>query len=436
MLVRSAVLVAASALAAGLTTGTSAHANGRFPASSAMVFSPADDARVMVRTTFGLLVTSDGGGSWSWICERAIGFSGPEDPSYVVTPSGAIVAGLFDGLRVSRDGGCSWTGVKTDATVFVDLTTRADGAVVALASSYDRHSDAGSLYRTQLWLSTDDARSFTPLGPRFDPTLLGETVEVARSEPSRLYVSAVRGDGAERQGIVLVSTDGGKTWSERRSMLSPSELAPFIAAVDPKRADRIYLRTSAAPDTSTRLLVSDDAAKTYRTLLAAKGPLFGFALSEDGASVSAGGPDDGLYVGATGGELTQVSGPRLKVQCLGRRGDVLWACSSEASGFIAGTSRNGGTSFDARLHLRDIAGPLTCPEGTAVAKECGVDWLKLKGELGVGSSKEGAGDGVDGGAAVAPGEAARTRDHGVWWAAIVAALGASALLLRARGRKP
>lgn len=435
MLARSAVLVAASALAAGLTTGTSAHANGRFPASSAMVFSPADDARVMVRTTFGLLVTSDGGSSWSWICERAIGFSGPEDPSYVVTRSGAIVAGLFDGLRVSRDGGCSWTGVKTDATVFVDLTTRADGAVVALASSYDRHSDAGSLYRTQLWLSTDDARSFTPLGPRFDPTLLGETVEVAPSDPSRLYVSAVRGDGAERQGVVLVSTDGGRTWSEGRSMLAPRELAPFIAAVDPKRADRIYLRTSASPETSTRLLVSDDAAKTYRTLLAAKGPLLGFALSEDGASVSAGGPDDGLYVGAPGGELTQVSGPRLKVQCLGRKGDVLWACSSEASGFVAGTSRNGGTSFDARLHLRDIAGPLACPEGSAVAKECGVDWLKLRGELGVGSSREGAGGSADGGAAVAPAEAARTRDHGVWWAAIVAAVGASALLLRARGRK-
>ena len=216
-------------------------------------------------------------------------------------------------------------------------------------------------------------------------------------------------------------------------MLSPGELAPFIAAVDPKRADRIYLRTSAAPESRTRLLVSDDAAKTYRTLLAAKGPLLGFALSDDGARVSAGGPDDGLYVSASGGELTQVSGPTLKVQCLGRKGDVLWACSSEASGFVAGTSRNGGTSFDARLHLRDIAGPLACPEGSAVAKECGVDWLKLRGELGVGIGQLG-GEG-DGGAGAAPGEASRTRDHGVLWAAVVAALGAGALLARARSRK-
>ncbi len=438
MFVRRPLLVAVAALGVLVTSASGARANGRFPASSAVVFSPSDDAQIMVRTTFGLLVTRDRGASWGWICERAIGFSGPEDPSYVVTKSGAIVAGLFDGLRVSRDGGCSWSAVKTDATVFVDVTSRADGAVVALASSYDRHSDAGSLYKTQLWISTDDARSFAALGPRFDPALLGETVEVAPGDPSRLYVSAVRGEGTGRMGVLLASADGGRTWSERRSMLLGAELAPFIAAVDAKRPDRVYVRTSAPPDSPTRLLVSDDAAKTFRTLLVAKGPLLGFALSPDGARVSAGGPDDGLYAGsAEGPELAQVSGPKLRVQCLGQSGDVLWACASEASGFIAGTSRSGGASFEARLHLRDIAGPIACAEGSAVAKECASDWLKLRGELGAGDPGTDAGarrSGADGGRVV-PGEAVRTRDDGVLWAAIVAALGAGALLLRARSRK-
>jgi hypothetical protein len=435
MFARRALSLAAAVVALGAGP---ARANGRFPASSAMVFSPTDEARVMVRTTFGLLVSRDGGGSWGWICERAIGFSGPEDPSYVVTPSGAIVAGLFDGLRVSRDGGCSWTAVRTDASVFVDVTSRADGAVVALASSYDRYRDGGSTYKTQLWLSTDDAHSFAPLGPRFDPTLLGETVEVAPGDPSRVYVSAVRGEGASRQGVLLVSSDGGVTWAERRPLLEPKELAPFIAAVDPKRADRIYLRTSAPPEGPTRLLVSDDAGKTYRTLLGAKGPLLGFALSPDGASVSAGGPDDGLYAGpADGGALPHVVGPPPRIQCLGRSGGVLWACSSEASGFIAGTSRDGGASFEARLHLRDITGPLACAEGSSVAKECALDWAKLRGELGLGASA--GAQGPDAGAADAgaasPGDAARTRDHGVLWAAVLAAVGAGALLLRARRRR-
>ena len=427
--------LAASFMLAALAGEGRAQANGRFPASNAVVFSPADEDTVLVRVTFGLVVTRDRGKSWRWICERAIGFSGPEDPSYVITKSGALVAGLFDGLRVSRDGGCTWEAVKTDATVFVDVTSRSDGAVVALASSYDRHGDAGSLYKSQLWLSTDDARSFVPLGPRFDPTLLAESVEVAPGDSSRVYVSAVRGADDKRTGVLLVSTDGGAHWTERAALLEPKELAPFIAAVDPKRAERIYIRTSASPEHPTRLLVTDDAGKTYRKLLGAKGPLLGFALAPDGTTLHVGGPDDGLFAGGPDGELAQTS--KLRVQCLARAGDVLWACSSEAGGFIAGTSRDQGAAFEPRLHLRDIAGPLACGPGTAVAKECDVDWRKLRGDLGLGTGSEARGEaGTDGGVAAA----ARTiadptaRDRGAWIAAIVAVIGGAALIILARRR--
>ena len=421
-------------------------ANGRFPASNAVLFSPADDATVVVRVTFGLLVTRDRGKSWGWVCERAIGFSGPEDPTYVITKSGAIVVGLFDGLRVSRDGGCSWEAVKTDGTVFVDVTARSDGAILALASSYDRHGDGGSLYKTQVWISTDDARSFAALAPRFDPTLLGETVEVAPSDPARVYVSAVRGDGVEREGVLLVSTDAGKHWTERATRLQPKELAPFIAAVDPKNADRIYLRTSASPENPTRLLMTDDAGKTYVKVLGAKGPLTGFALGGGGARVHVGGPDDGLFT-VTATSLAVAETSKLKVQCLSSSGDALWACSSEGGGFIAGVSHDDGATFEPRLHLRDIAGPLACAEGTGVAKECGLDWAKLRRELGLGtgtgasagasaSAGAGAGAGADAGAGVGNArEAALARDRGAWMAAIVAALGGAALLWRARRKR-
>ena len=439
----AAVLALTVVAAAGGGGEGTARANGRFPASNAVLFSPADDATVVVRVTFGLLVSKDRGASWGWVCERAIGFSGPEDPTYVITKSGAIVVGLFDGIRVSRDGGCTWGAVKTDATVFVDVTARSDGAILALASSYDRHGDAGSLYKTQVWISTDDAQSFRALAPRFDPTLLGETVEVAPSDPGRIYVSAVRGDDVDRQGVLLVSTDGGKKWVERTTRLETKELAPFIAAVDPKRADRIYLRTSASPENATRLLVSDDAGKTYRKLLAAKGPLLGFALGADGSTIHVGGPDDGLYTGSAGAlELTEAS--RLKVQCLARGpgGGALWACSSEGAGFIAGLSKDEGGTFEPRLHLRDIQGPMACGEGTGVAKECGLDWAKLRRELGLGpdptarASADASADADAGAAARAEArEVAWTRDQGAWIAALVAIVGGAALLWRARRKR-
>ncbi len=374
-----APLASAAALAG---TTRLAEANGRFPASNAVIFSPAAPENVIVRVTFGMLATRDAGKSWRWICERAIGFSGLEDPSYTVTKSGTIVAGLFEGIRVSRDGGCTWEGVSTEGfTVFIDTTLRSDGTVLALASAYDKHGDGGILFKSQLFVSKDDAKTFEKVGDVLDPTLLAESVEVAPSDPNRVYVSAVRGEAAPRQGVLLVSTDGGKRWVERKITSEGKELAPFIAGVDPKKPDRVYLRTSASPENPTRLMVTDDAGKTFRTLLAAKGPLLGFALSADGKTVTAGGPDDGLFGGASDAkELAKVS--PLKVQCLGRAADALWACSNEAAGFVAGTSNDDGAKFEARLHLKDIAGALACAPGTSVAKDCEAEWPKMQAQMG------------------------------------------------------
>jgi hypothetical protein len=443
---RSALVLtslAAAALAQG-ATATEARANGRFPASNGVIFAPGDDDTILVRVTFGLLVTHDRGRSWRWICERAIGFSGPEDPSYVITKSGAIVAGLFEGIRVSRDGGCTWESVTTDAKVFVDLTTRADGAVLALASSYDHPGDAGSLFESRVWLSTDDARTFVPFGPRIDPTLLGETVEVAPSDPRRVYVSAVRDlsglrDHDVREGVLLVSDDGATRWTERPTKLEGSDLAPFIAAVDPRRADRVYIRTSSSPEQPTRLLVTNDAGRSYEKLLSARGPLRGFALSEDGARIHAGGPEDGLFAGAPGaGELVRTS--PLAVQCLAQRGDTLWACAGEASGFVAGVARVSGdreagvaTAFEARLHLRDIGGPIACGGGTSVGKECETDWRKLQRELGLGEAAPDAGPRPRLATRTEP---ARPGRRALWVGVLVALIAAAVLVVRGRRRDP
>ena len=70
-----------------------ARAEHRFPASSAVLFDPHDGKTVYVRTTFGLVATHDGGMSWRSICERAMGLTSDEDPSYVVTPKGTLVVG-------------------------------------------------------------------------------------------------------------------------------------------------------------------------------------------------------------------------------------------------------------------------------------------------------------------------------------------------------
>ncbi len=84
------------------------HANGRPPATNGVHFRPGDNQAIYVSSTFGLLVSSDGC-HFYWLCEDNIGYGGEFDPAYAVSSTGTIFATTFHGLRVSRDGGCSFT---------------------------------------------------------------------------------------------------------------------------------------------------------------------------------------------------------------------------------------------------------------------------------------------------------------------------------------
>ena len=386
-------------LAIVLLAPAPASANGRFPASNAVIFDPHDSKTIYVRATFGLLVTRDGGSSWHWICEKAIGFSGMEDPTYVVTPKGAIAGGTFSGLAVSRDGGCTFSFAGgPGAHVVSDLAMWPDGRIVGIQSVYKKAGDGGSLYDNHLVASSDDAQTFTASMSAIDPTLLVESIEVAASDPARLYLSAVRGEGDKRTAAFLVSYDGGMSWVERKLDLAPGETAPYIANVDPKKADRVYVRTAGPVDARSRLLVTDDAGKSWTKVFDAASPLLGVALSEDGARVFAG-SKEGLASSATDG-FAFVKGSAAEIQCLGMTGNVLWACSTERSGFFAGTSRSGGKSFDAKLHLEDIKGPLECAPESSVAKQCTAEWPKLRRQLGLPEAGEPSRSSAPGGPAL------------------------------------
>ena len=65
-----------------------------------------DAAHIVVRTTFGLMQSFDGGATWSWICEAAASANGFQDPEIIVTTGGRIAMGLPDGLAIGEQRGC------------------------------------------------------------------------------------------------------------------------------------------------------------------------------------------------------------------------------------------------------------------------------------------------------------------------------------------
>lgn len=432
-------LLASTALVGTLATASVASANGRFPEANQLFISPADANQIQVRVTFGLLVSRDGGKTWNWVCEQAIGIAGIEDPMYAFTPTSAIVGTTFQGVVVSRDQACSWpkVGGALEKGVFIDLTQRPSERqrIIVFDSSYDRQDgDGGIFFRSQLYETVDDATTFTPLGAQLDPALLGYTVDVAPSDADRLYVSATRNPGTTPSGVLLVSRDRAKTWEEREIKLEGTERSPWIAAVGKTNPDRIYVRTYNATDKPGRLLLSDDAGKTFRTIFTSQGALAGFALSPDETKVYVGGPRDGLQIANTTDFAFRKTSD-VQVQCITAAEDGLWVCSNEMSGFIAARTRDEGATFDGKVHWLDIAGPLPCPPSPE-SDQCKAAWPALRASLGFGSDAgPDAGSVPTGTSPNDSGCAIHSGSMGAWASGLLAFSGVLALVRR-RVRTP
>ena len=362
-------------LAASLFLGDGAVlANGRFPATNAVVSQPGNPKSIALRATYGLLLSKDEGAIWDWVCESAIGYSGNEDPSLVLTASGAIVVGAFNGTSRSIDGGCHWSRDVTWPTSVIDLTVRPNtpNRIYAVTSAFSKMSDAGeNLYASGLFVSEDAGAHWTSR-TAFDPSLLIDSVEVAPNDPSRAYVSAARYSDHEVIGVVLASDDDGAHWKEHHVALIAGEHGIYVAAVDPKNAARLYLR-SAGVDTS-RLLVSDDGALTVREI--ARGALFqGFALADDGATIFAGDKNGLQRAASKDDRFDHVS--TASIQCLTSIGATLWACVPTTTGYVLGASGDHGATFASKLKLDGMRGPLRCTAPSAM-DICAADWSALQ----------------------------------------------------------
>jgi photosystem II stability/assembly factor-like uncharacterized protein len=360
-----------------------AAANGRLPSADQLLLTRNDPSLVVLRTTFGVLISHDRGITWAWLCEDALGVpsNSTEDPSLALTTNGNLLAGSSKGLSLSPDTGCNWSrvgGPLADQFV-VDLAVRPNAAdvVLALTSTYGRGAnDGGPGYTQQVFESTNDGADWSPRGTAIDPSALVTTLDVSAKDPNRIYVSAHRAGPVPRASL-FVSTDNGATWTERPVPLDPAghEVAVYIAAVDATSPDRVFLRTSAQgnllsrPGTQpSRLLVTDDAGRSYRTALSLVGQMLGFALAADGSNVYAGSVEDGLFV-AGAASLSFQKASSIHVKCLATLGTDLWACSDDMTGFLVGVSSDYGATFIAEAHLQ--AQPIVkCASNATVSVQC------------------------------------------------------------------
>ncbi len=375
-------LVVAAALCATSWVGN-ARANGRFPFANHLVVDPSDDKHLVLRTTYGMVQTFDGGANWKWLCEQSVGYGGKFDPAIGVTRAGRLLVGLFDGLTTSADRGCDFA--QAPGTVFekqyvIDLVVEQKDPSRALAITSTGLGDLG--FHVIVAESLDSGATWAQAGVDLPKDFNSETLEVAPSRGDRIYASGIF--GTPRQGVIEKSDDRGKTWERLVVDLGMGGLTPYLAAVDPNNPDVVYVRIDGDATTSTpdRLLVSRDGAKTWTEVGRTTGDMLGFALSPDGSKVAFGGPLDGLFVASTS-DMKPEKVASLAIRCLTWHANGLYACATEyPDDFTVGLSTDDGRTFQGLYKLADLS-PLECAASTSTGRDCPDDWAAVQATIGV-----------------------------------------------------
>jgi photosystem II stability/assembly factor-like uncharacterized protein len=386
-------LLSATAGAIVLSLTVPAAANGRFPASNQMVFSSNDNNLVVLRTSYGILPSHDNGSTWGYVCEEAldiVGANATQDPSIGLTANNSLIAGVATGLNVSSDVGCNWNcqGGPLAGQPIADIAVRPDApaSAVAITRTYvATDASAQDVTISQVYETTDNGVTWTAIGKAIDPTVTVQTIDVAKGDPNRLYVSGTRGFGSVKTASIFVSTDKGSNWTElplpAADFDQTTEDSIYIGAIDPSDADRLYIRSSGlVTGGRSRLTVLTGASTATPTFTTARifdveagmsgeitGELLGLALSPDGSKIYVGTTEDGLWMAATS-DLKFTKKSSVIVQCLATRGNELWACSAAKSGFVAGVSTDDGATFAVKLPvIQALTGPIACNAGAGEA---------------------------------------------------------------------
>ena len=376
------------ALLTACLAAPAAFGDGAFPDELSVMLPDADSNRILVGTNFGLVVSSDAGASWRYVCEPFItGSVADTIRFYKAGSDGSVVATSIIAFWQSADGGCTWTraGGSVAANVlardvFVDpndplfVVAIATDLPAATTDGIHRSFDRGRTYTGPVYR--------TPNGNR----LTG--VEIARSDPNVIYATGLQDDSTTPvSAFLLKSVDRGVTWSAPQILDVPSGTEVRIAAVDPADANKVYLRLLGVAAGTDGIALTSNGGQTLSPppVFTIPGPTtFSTFLVAANGTLFAGTTSSDLYAAPEGTTAFERRiGPRAR--CLGQRQGSptapIYACGDGfLDGYNLGVSDDGAQTFRPVMNFTQIAGPLTCP---AVSQGCAAHFATLQQTLGV-----------------------------------------------------
>lgn len=394
------------ALAAACLLGLAGHAlaNGRPPQTSTITFRPGAENEIAAGMSFGLLISKDGGTTWRWMCEDALPYGGMYDPDYAILSSGTLFATTFDGLKVNRDG-CVFSDTSLDPAgdeiKFFSVVARGSDNVFYAAAADPKD---GKIYK-----STNDGVDFTPLGAAGQLGDWWQSLEVAPSDPQRLYLSGYRfvqtpDAGTQKVFLLFTSANGGASWAQLpiSDFTTMSNSTIDIVGVSSTNPLHVFARVKLDDNAiSSSIYESTNGGLTWTNILRKQGEI-SFLIRASGELV-AGTQNQGSFKRAAGAtEWTELTNaPHINCLTENAAGEV-WACTQnygipqvpmDGFGIMKSTDL---VTWTGVLRFQDIYEPVACPEETLQYTKCDrppaiggpLGWCGLCAQLGCDPKRE------------------------------------------------
>ncbi len=293
---------------------------------------------IVLLCTLSCFAINTGGARANW--EPATGFDGTAKQIIGFVTVGARLCALGDVVQYSDDGGRSWTVaarvpplVSGIASFREKLHVVTEGGEVHAANAIEgswkrvhRGANLGSTAgivatKDTLWVHgkaglfrSADGKSFkpVPLGPTFKDWAVGGLAELSGGK----LVALASAPGSYSGGIIIISDDGGKTWTRPLPGASGTKLHVQGNALIVAKPDRVQRSTDGGA-TWEELWTAPSDAVHYNTFLDPGAGMFAFAATGSGIVT--------LDGGATWHEPFLPLELRDPVLGVVREGDSVWA---------------------------------------------------------------------------------------------------------------
>ncbi|MCG8421099.1 MAG: hypothetical protein MJE77_24525 [Proteobacteria bacterium] len=339
---------------------------------------PVDSEVILLSTTFGLLISSDNGATFRWICEEAVGYGGVFDPDYAIGADGTIFAGTPDALMISSDG-CAWNPAAGDLAQHwvADIERGPDGELWVATSTTARPND--------VYLSDDNGQIFAAKNMRSE-TAFWRSVRVAASNPQRVYVtgytqaqSTLDGGVGGPEPLFYRSDNGGESWMQID--LVGVEFGPqplfLLHGVDPTDPDVVFARSVGANGVIGDFLYrSDNGGTSWAKVLETGTGIRAFVIRKSGdiivGTVNNDADMDRVFVSTNGGVGFSPAAQQPQMGCIAEdeNGRLLACGANWEPDFFALGSSSDGVNWTKLVRFSEMKSAYSCPAETLQASLC------------------------------------------------------------------